>query len=296
MKAALYSQKSDLDTFLYLSKFISEMDQRKVEVVLEAGLAKNLQLGKNFSTFSNCSELEQLGIDFFFSFGGDGTILNALTFVQNLNIPVIGINTGRLGFLASFSKDEVFFNIDKILNGEMEISQRSVLEVTIPGSDSAFSMSANPAFPFALNDLCITRKETTSMISIDSWIDEKFLTVFWADGLIISTPTGSTAYNLSCGGPILSPENEQFVITPIAPHNLNVRPIVLPENAIIKLKVESRVPTISVSLDSRLYDWDIQHEITIKKADFSLNLMFPKKINFYDKLRERLNWGKDQRN
>lgn len=288
MKAALYSQKSDLDTFLYLSRFISELDSRGVEVVLEAGIAEKLQFSKNFTTFSDTQSLAEQKVDLFFSFGGDGTILNALIFVKNLEIPVIGINTGRLGFLASFSKEEIFLNIDRILAGEMTLSKRSVLEVQ--------TQNRCIDFPYALNDLCITRKETTSMITIDSWIDEDFLTVFWADGLIVSTPTGSTAYNLSCGGPILSPENQQFVLTPIAPHNLNVRPIVLQEDAVVKLKVESRVPTVSISLDSRIYDVDIHEEIIIKKADFCLNLMFPRKINFYDKLRERLNWGKDKRN
>lgn len=288
MKVALYSQKTDLDTFLYLSRFISELDSRSVEVVLEKKLAEKLQFNKRFATFEDTKSLETLQTDLFFSFGGDGTILNALTFVKDLEIPVIGINTGRLGFLASFSKEEVFLNIDRILAGEMTRSKRSVLEVQ--------TKSGNIDFPYALNDLCITRKETTSMITIESWINEDFLTVFWADGLIVSTPTGSTAYNLSCGGPILSPENEHFVITPIAPHNLNVRPIVLNENAVIRLRVESRVPMISVSLDSRIYDVDIRDELIIKKADFDLNLMFPRKINFYDKLRERLNWGKDKRN
>ncbi len=288
MKAAIYSQKNDLDTFLYLSKFIAEIKKRNLEVVLYEEMAEKLKFSKNFATFSNKEDLKSQNIDYFFSFGGDGTILNALIFIQDLGIPIIGVNTGRLGFLASFGKEEIFQNIDIILGGEMAISKRSVIEVV--------TKKNSIEFPYALNDLSITRKQTTSMITVETYIDDDFLTVFWADGLIVSTPTGSTAYSLSCGGPIISPTNDNFVLTPIAPHNLNVRPIVLKDDVEIKLKVESRVPKFSLSLDSRLYDLDIDEEIIIKKAPFEICLLLPKEINFFDKLRERLLWGKDKRN
>lgn len=287
MKAAIYSQKKDLDTFLYLSKFISELTKRGVKAIIYEQLFRDLEFSKEFSTFNNKADLEEEKVDFFFSFGGDGTILNALIFIQDLEIPVIGVNTGRLGFLASFGKEEIFQNIDKILNGEMHISKRSVIEVI---------SKKNIDFPYALNDVSITRKQTTSMITVETYIDNDFLTVFWADGLIVSTPTGSTAYSLSCGGPILAPINDNFAITPIAPHNLNVRPIVLKDDVEIKLKVDSRVPKFSLSLDSRLYDMETEDEILLKKATFELLLMLPKNINFFDKLRERLLWGKDKRN
>lgn len=288
MKAAIYSQKTDLDTFLYLSKFISELAKRNIEVVLHGKMQQDLQFSRDFATFSSKEDLQNQNVNFFFSFGGDGTILNALIYIQDLEIPVIGVNTGRLGFLASFSKEEIFNNIDHIINNELVLSKRSVIQV--------FTRNNTIDFPFALNDLSIVRKETTSMITIDTYIDKDFLTVFWADGLIVSTPTGSTAYSLSCGGPIIAPTNDNFVITPIAPHNLNVRPIVVKDDVEIHLRIESRVPQFSLSLDSRIYDLNIEEEVWIKKAAFELNLLLPKDINFFDKLRERLLWGKDKRN
>jgi NAD+ kinase len=288
MKAAVYSQKKDLDTFLYLSKFISELAKRDIESVLHEDTARDLQFSKDFETFGSKADLKSQNVDFFFSFGGDGTILNALIFIQDLEIPVIGVNTGRLGFLASFSKEDIFNNIDSIIKGDLVLSKRSVIEV--------FTEKNSISFPYALNDLSIIRKETTSMITVDTYINDDFLTVFWADGLIVSTPTGSTAYSLSCGGPIISPTNDNFVITPIAPHNLNVRPIVLKDDVEIRLKVISRVPQYSLSLDSRLYELDIEEEVRVRKAPFELNLLLPKDINFFDKLRERLLWGKDKRN
>ncbi|WP_018675051.1 NAD kinase [Riemerella columbina] len=287
MKAAIYSQKKDLDTFLYLSKFISELEKRGVESVLYEGLSVDLAFSKHFKTFNDKEELKALEVDLFFSFGGDGTILNALIFVQDLEIPIVGVNTGRLGFLACFSKEEIFQNIDKILAGETILSRRSVIEVSAGNSKIDF--------PYALNDLSITRKETTSMITIDSYIDDEFLTVFWGDGLVISTPTGSTAYNLSCGGPIISPRTDDFVLTPIAPHNLNVRPIILKDDVEIKLNVESRVPEFLLSLDSRLYNVSTDDPITVKKANFEVSLMMTKRINFYETLRQKLLWGKDKR-
>ena len=286
MKAAIYTQKRDLDTFLYLSRFISELNKRNVTAVLHKDTAEGLQFSKVFPIFSNKEDLKDQEIDYFFSFGGDGTILNALIFVQDLGIPVVGVNTGRLGFLASFTKEEVFDNIDKVLNKELIITQRSVIKVN----------GVNIDFPYALNDVTISRKETTSMITVNSYINDEFLNVFWGDGLIISTPTGSTAYSLSCGGPIISPENDNFAITPIAPHNLNVRPLILKDNVKIRLKVESRVPQYSLSMDSRLYHIDTLEEISLEKAPFTLSLVQPDDISFFETIRQKLLWGNDKRN
>ncbi|AQX86801.1 NAD kinase [Elizabethkingia bruuniana] len=286
MKAAIYTQKRDLDTFLYLSRFISELNKRNVTAVLHKDTAEGLQFSKVFPIFSNKEDLKDQEIDYFFSFGGDGTILNALIFVQDLGIPVVGVNTGRLGFLASFTKEEVFDNIDKVLNKELIITQRSVIRVN----------GVNIDFPYALNDVTISRKETTSMITVNSYINDEFLNVFWGDGLIISTPTGSTAYSLSCGGPIISPENDNFAITPIAPHNLNVRPLILKDDVKIRLKVESRVPQYSLSLDSRLYHIDTLEEISLEKAPFTLSLVQPDDISFFETIRQKLLWGNDKRN
>ncbi|MHA6696668.1 NAD kinase [Chryseobacterium sp. A301] len=288
MKAAIYTQKNDLDTFLYLSKFISELDKRGVGTVLYHGMAEAMQFSKDFDTFHSKEDLSDRKVDLFFTFGGDGTLVSSLLFVQDLEIPVVGVNTGRLGFLASFTKEEVFKELDAILKGSYKISRRSVIEVVCPNSDEFF--------PFALNDIVISRKETTSMITIDSFIDDEFLNVFWGDGVIISTPTGSTAYSLSCGGPIIAPENDNFVITPIAPHNLNVRPLIVKDDAQFRLKVESRVPQYSLSLDSRLIHIDTDTELIIRKADFKISLVQPTNLSFYETIRQKLLWGKDKRN
>lgn len=288
MVAAIYTQKSDLDTFLYLSKFISELDKRGVKAVLFSGMAESMQFSKDFETFDHKHDLLEKKVDLFFTFGGDGTLVTSLLFVQDTNIPIVGVNTGRLGFLASFTKEEVFKELDDIIEGDVKISKRSVIEVVSPKSGLFF--------PFALNDITISRRETTSMITVDSYINNEFLNIFWGDGVIISTPTGSTAYSLSCGGPIISPENDNFVITPIAPHNLNVRPLIVKDDAEFRLKVESRVPQYSLSLDSRLVHIDTNVEIVIRKARFSISLIQPKNLSFYETIRQKLLWGTDKRN
>ena len=290
MKAAIYSQKTDLDTFLYLSKFISELAKRNIEVVLHGKMQQDLQFSRDFATFSSKEDLQNQNVNFFFSFGGDGTILNALTFIQDLEIPIIGVNTGRLGFLANFRKDQIFDELDSIiLDKNYNISERSVIKITTDDNSQI-------DFPFALNDVSLSRKETTSMITVESYINDEFLNVFWGDGLIVSTPTGSTAYSLSCGGPIISPSNDNFVITPIAPHNLNVRPLIVKDDSKIKLTVKSRVPQYTLALDSRLYHVEVGNEILIEKAEFSLFLIKPKNFSFYETIRQKLLWGNDKRN
>ena len=290
MKAAIYSQKKDLDTFLYLNRFISELALREVAVVLHSEMAENLNFSKEFDTFSGKEELKSKNVTIVFSFGGDGTILNALTFIQDLEIPIIGVNTGRLGFLANFRKDQIFDELDSIiLDKNYNISERSVIKITTDDNSQI-------DFPFALNDVSLSRKETTSMITVESYINDEFLNVFWGDGLIVSTPTGSTAYSVSCGGPIISPSNDNFVITPIAPHNLNVRPLIVKDDSKIKLTVKSRVPKYTLALDSRLYHVEVGNEILIEKAEFSLFLIKPKNFSFYETIRQKLLWGNDKRN
>lgn len=288
MKAAIYTQKKDLDTFLYLSKFISELDKYGVQSVIFSGTAEAMQFSKEFETFTNKADLRAKKVELFFTFGGDGTIVNSLLFIEDTNIPIVGVNTGRLGFLASFTKEEIFLELDDILKGDVKISERSVIEIISP-SKSLF-------YPYALNDITISRKETTSMITVDSYLNGEFLNVFWGDGVIISTPTGSTAYSLSCGGPIISPNNENFVITPIAPHNLNVRPLVVNDDVEIRLKIDSRVPQYSLSMDSRLVHIDTNVEIVLRKARFKIRLIQPNNISFFETIRQKLLWGKDKRN
>ena len=289
MVAAIYSQKKDFDTFLYLNKFISELESRNIRVVLHEEMLINLKFSSSFDTFKDKEDLKEKAVTHFFSFGGDGTILSAMQFIQDLELPIVGINLGRLGFLANFTKEHIFQELDSILEGDYNISKRSVIKVTSTDEGKI-------DFPYALNDVTLSRQETTSMITVDSYINNDFLNVFWGDGLIISTPTGSTAYSLSCGGPIISPSNDNFVITPIAPHNLNVRPLIVNDEAVIKLKVDSRAALFTLSLDSRLYHIAVGSELLIHKADFSINLVTPNNFSFYETIRQKLMWGIDKRN
>lgn len=287
MKIAIYSQKKDLDIFLYLSRFISELDRRDIEVVIHHNTVENLQFSDKFETFQCREDLLRLGVNLFFTFGGDGTIVDSLLFLANTEIPIVGINVGRLGFLASFSKENIFSQLDEILNGDYKIRKRSIIEVVEPKGDF---------FPYVLNDISVSRKETTSMITVDSFLNGEFLNTFWGDGVLVSTPTGSTAYSLSCGGPIIAPNTDTFVVTPIAPHNLNVRPLVVNNNVEIRLKVDSRVPQYSLSLDSRLVHMNQNVEILIRKAPFKIHLVQPKNLSFYETIRQKLLWGMDKRN
>lgn len=287
MTIAIYTQKKDLDTFLYLSRFISELDKKKIQTIIYAQSAKDLQFAGNFKTFSCKEDLLEHGVELLFTFGGDGTIVNSLVFIEDSKIPIVGVNTGRLGFLSSFTKEEIFTQLDNVLSGNTQISPRSVMEVTSP---------KGLFFPYALNDIVINRRETTSMITVDFYMNQKFLNVFWGDGVIISTPTGSTAYSMSCGGPIISPDNENFIITPIAPHNLNIRPLVVNDKAEFKLKIDSRVAQYSLSLDSRIIHIDTSVEVCIRRADFKIYLIQPLELSFYDTIRQKLLWGQDKRN
>lgn len=286
LNIALYTQKKDEETRQYIQQFLEVSEKKNVNIFLFEEMHENFQFQKKHSTFKDKKGLKEAQIDYFFTFGGDGTILSALSFIHNLEIPIVGVNMGRLGFLASFSKESVLENFGQILAGKINISKRSVIEVK----------SENIDFPYALNDVTLTRKETTSMITVEAEINDKFLSFFWGDGLIIATPSGSTAYSLSCGGPIIEPGNDNFSLTPIAPHNLNMRPIILKDDVKIKLKVSSREPKYSLGLDARLYHMNVEDELILKKADFSLCIVFLENTNFYETLRQKLLWGNDKRN
>lgn len=285
---AIYSQKNDEDTLNYLRNFVHLLEDKGIKVFLYKALKQTQFFPEKTEVFETKSDLQQNDIQYFFSFGGDGTILSALTIIQDLEIPITGVNLGRLGFLVGFSRENILENLDKILNHQLRLSQRSVIEV--------FSNTQKIDFPYALNDVNINRKETTSMITVEAEINGNFLSNFWGDGLIVATPSGSTAYSLSCGGPIIEPDNHNFTLTPIAPHNLNMRPIILNDNVEIKLKVSSRVPEYSLGLDSRIYHLNTDDELILRKAKFNLCLVFPAQNNFYEALRLKLLWGNDRRN
>ncbi len=234
-------------------------------------------------------DLEDNSIDLIITLGGDGTILKATNLVQNLDIPILGINMGRLGFLANIEKSKALSAVDSIIAGDFFTEERTML-----------SLQSNlPLFedmPFALNDFTVHKRDTSSMITITVMIDGKYLNAYWADGLIFSTPTGSTGYSLSCGGPIVSPDSGNIVITPIAPHNLNVRPIVISNDAEISISVEGRSENFLCTLDSRFETITAEHKITLTKCPFRTKLAHLNGTDFMQTIREKLLWGLDKRN
>ncbi|MDO5988373.1 NAD kinase [Flavivirga amylovorans] len=245
---------------------------------------------KDFTSFKTFDTLDT-SFDFLVSVGGDGTILRAITFVKDIDIPIIGINTGRLGFLATIQVDAIEHAIQNIIDGHYKISERSLLSIeTIPENKNITSLN------FALNEIAVSRKNTTSMITVETHLDGEYLTSYWSDGLIISTPTGSTGYSLSCGGPVITPGTNSFVITPIAPHNLSARPLIIPDSTEIQLKVDGREENHLVSLDSRIATLDNGTIIKIKKADFKIKMIDLLNESFLDTLRKKLLWGEDKRN
>ena len=227
-------------------------------------------------------------LDFLFSLGGDGTFLETVNIVRESGIPVLGVNIGRLGFLSYISQENMAESLENVFSGNYDIEERMLLKVETPG---------HPLndLDVALNEVRIY-KNSGSLITIHVKVNDEFLSAYWADGLLLSTPTGSTAYNLSVGGPIVVPEANIFVLSPIAPHNLTVRPLVLPDSAVLKLSVDTRDPQFQLALDSRSVDLDVNTTVTIRKADFTLKMIRIENISFYSTLRNKLMWGADKRN
>ncbi|MCK5136265.1 MAG: NAD kinase [Bacteroidales bacterium] len=227
-------------------------------------------------------------MDFLFSLGGDGTFLETVTLVRDSGIPVLGVNIGRLGFLSCISLENMAESLDSVFSGNFDIEERMLLKVEVSGR--------------ALNDLDVALNEVRlyknsgSLITIHVKVNDEFLSAYWADGLLLSTPTGSTAYNLSVGGPIVVPESNSFVLSPIAPHNLTVRPLVLPDSAVLQLSVDTRDPQFQMALDSRSIDLDVDSTVTVRKADYTLKMVRIENISFYSTLRNKLMWGADKRN
>jgi NAD+ kinase len=228
------------------------------------------------------------GLDFLFSVGGDGTFLETVNLVRDSGIPVLGVNIGRLGFLSYISQENIDESLESVFSGKYDIEERMLLKVEVPGVDL-------DDMAVALNDVRIY-KTSGSLITIHVKINEEFLSAYWADGLLLSTPTGSTAYNLSVGGPIVVPESHSFVLSPIAPHNLTVRPLVLPDSAVLQLSVDTRDSQFQLAVDSRTIDLNVDSTVTIRKAGYSLKMIRIENISFYSTLRNKLMWGADRRN
>jgi len=275
----------------YIQHLIKKLETDHINLIIEEEfsifLENNIRFNKSISTFNSYETLKNKA-DFLLSIGGDGTLLKAVTYVRESEIPIMGINTGRLGFISSISADQIDDAITDILKGNYKINERTLLEL---GSDKNLFKEKN----FALNEVAVSKKDTSSMIRIDAYVDDEFLNTYWADGLVVSTPTGSTGYSLSCGGPIIMPGTNNIIITPNAPHNLNVRPIVIDDNSVIKLKVEDRDQLALVSLDSRSRAFDSETELIIKKANFKVRLVQPQNNSLIKTIRHKLMWGLDKR-
>lgn len=290
MRIAIYGKLSATENIQSVTAFLERLLQNDVDVTVFEYLRASIESTFSGHTIDYFSAHNQLsGCDFLVSFGGDGTLLDATTFVRDSELPILGINTGRLGFLTEFGKDETDEAVDALLNGNFTIDKRALLKVE--NSETDFD-----GYPYALNELTVHKKDTTSMVTVDVHLNDVFLNSYWADGLIISTPTGSTAYSLSCEGPILTPDNQSFIINPIAPHNLNVRPLVIPDNGVLTLTIQSRSNDFLASLDSRSKSITCQSSITITKSPFSINLIRRPGQSFLNTLRHKLFWGNDRRN
>ena len=278
---------NDVVKSFFTSKFSKE-SKFYVEKKLHDQLAFDGDL--ELIPFNKSKDLDS-SIDLLVSIGGDGTFLRTIEYVRDLNIPVMGINTGNLGFLATIKKENLGQAVEKIYNKKFKVENRSLIKV----NSEEIGLPKN-LFPYALNEISVVRKDTTSMINIKTSLDGNHLNSYWADGLIISTPTGSTGYSLSCGGPVISPSSGSLVLTPISPHNLNARPLVISDETKIELSVSGREEKHLLSIDSNIFTVQNQTKITIEKPNFDFKIAHFSNNNFYKTLKEKLLWGKDKRN
>jgi len=293
MRIALYGRKIDqahVNDHQNLYQILQKMNAEVLvheDLVQESKRHKDLEM-PDWSLFREHEDLDK-SIDFLISIGGDGTFLNTILLIKDLDIPVIGINTGRLGFLSNTPISEINSALKNLEEGNYSLEARTILSL-----ESESKLFGNDHI--ALNEISILKRDSASMITIHVDLNGDHLNSYWTDGLIISTSTGSTAYSLSCGGPILMPGGGNFVITPIAPHNLNVRPIVIDDSSELSITVESRSDRSLIAMDSRSVELANDEKIRIKKADFSLQVVHFEDNNFIQSLRHKLNWGLDKRN
>jgi len=287
MKIALYvafSNSSTVNCCRDVIDIVSAENHIIIDSKIKSELSKEFQ--SKFSFFDSSDSID-MDVDYVFAVGGDGTILRSITYIKDSGIPILGINAGRLGFLTSIQKENIDEAVSKIKEKKFSIVERTLLEVKSQFSTTIFS--------YALNEVTIQRKDTTSLLNISCIINDNYLTNYWSDGLIISTPTGSTGYSLSNGGSLVSPESKVIILNPIAPHNINMRSLIIPDDSEVKIQVEG-TDNINLSLDSRMYSFDSKNEIQISKSKFTIKTIKLDDDNFYKRLREKLFWGQDMRN
>jgi len=292
MRIAVFGKAYDLSQQSYLQLLVDELKLREADLCFYKPyfdkIKESVDLPEGVCFYETHQQLRNHA-DMMFSIGGDGTMLDTLPYVRDSGIPILGINLGRLGFLSSIPKDEIKEAIANVWENNYFLEQRTLIELVKP--DNLFGELC-----FALNDLTIYRSNSDSLLTVHVYLNDKFLNTYWGDGLIVSTPTGSTAYSLSVGGPIVTPGSENFVIAPIASHNLTVRPIVIQDNNIIKIRVEGREKKYLLTMDSRQATLNMNEELIVKRCDFKVNLVQMEDKDFYATIREKLLWGKDIRN
>lgn len=292
MNIALFGKNLAPENFDYMRKVLEVLHEKKANVSVykpfEELIADCIPSEMRYSLFESYEELKG-NAEMLFSIGGDGTILGAVPLVRDSGIPILGINMGRLGFLSSVSKNEIEAAFENVFRGDYVLEKRTMLELVSP-SDTFGDIK------WALNELNVIRKPDYSMLAVKVFVDDVYLNTYWGDGILIATPTGSTAYSLSAGGPIIAPNAANFVVTPIATHNLTVRPVVIPDDSVLRIQVEGRDKDFVFSMDSRNCVLDTSVELVVKKAGFCINMVRMKDGDFFSTIREKLMWGKDNRN
>ncbi len=292
MRIAIYSRGIENNQLQDMELLLDEMDKHGVEPVFFQDFFNQfysaVDIKGKYSTFNSSADMD-LSIDCMISLGGDGTLLDTVTLVKDTGIPVLGINYGRLGFLANIGKEELHTAFEALVNRKYVLDKRALLHL-----DADVPLFGDT--PYALNEFSIHKKDTSPMIRIHTYLNGEFLNTYWADGLIVATPTGSTGYSLSCNGPVVFPDSGSFVITPVSPHNLNIRPIIVPDNTIVSFELEGRTDGFLCTLDSRRELVPKEIQIAIKKENFGINLIRLNENNFLQTLRNKLSWGLDKRN
>jgi NAD+ kinase len=293
MQIALFGRQFHADFFPVIEKMIRLIESKAERILIHEAFLNFISDRISFHIpVVSFTEHTQIPPDTLcmISIGGDGTLLDTLPFIRDSQIPVLGINTGRLGFLSAVPTEDMDNCIMALLERNFQLDQRSLVYLD-SGVENFFG-----SFPYALNEITVIKRDNATMISISAWVNDQYLNTYWADGIMVATPTGSTGYSLSCGGPIISPHSENFIITPIASHNLTVRPIVIKDDSKIKLRVEGRIKNHLVVMDSRSIPLETPVDLVISKAKFRVNLVSIEQIDFFKTIRNKLAWGLDKRN
>jgi NAD+ kinase len=293
MKIAIHGKPFDEKHTHFVIGFLEKLRQYNAEFYISRDFENELvkrnffYLNSNYRIYTNYNDYPD--VDYHLSIGGDGTFLESLTHICDKETPILGLNVGRLGYLANVTEDEAAYAAESLVHGDFKIENRTMVQLL--SEEKVFGK-----INFGLNELAILKRDTSSMIIVHTYIDGEFLNSYWADGLLISTPTGSTGYSLSCGGPVVMPKSNSFIITPVSPHNLNVRPLIVPDEVCIEFEIEGRTRNFLLALDSRSVAVDAGKKFSVKKAPFNAKLISIRNVNFLKTLRKKLNWGLDNRN